>query len=402
MNDEFKTLVDDQLSALEWKGRHKEAVLEKIRTGEKAPKKVSVAMMVAILLTLALLGAAVAAGFGIFGQFAEKNAAKDLNALEASAPTYADTVAVEPEQAGFPQAKFTLEQAYYDGETIYLSYSFTGGKPQLTFLPGKPTEEQRKAYTSMENMFPGWEARLDEEENKRVRRLVEENGFAYLEAREQFLGDSVSLKNGIRLEQTEGEQDISAEGSAVGYWKFDTPLPESARNQDHLDLVLVMHRSVNCYYITQEGAWVSSKRLGDTALPATVLRNAQAEALTGSGSFEDYGASISLSCSSIEILANVQLTLHEEWMACWQDYENCFETEDFLEGYVLYADGVPCGQISFSAEDLGKSTLGMKMGYEAPEKASVLIMRPKYTQSGEHAEEEIVMKPASPKPSPVF
>ena len=132
------------LSDSEFPLERRQAVLRAIRKEEKVvKKKISAALVFAIVLTLVVGGAALAANLGVFGQSVNdqqnEQSVGRLEKLENASATYNDTQAAQaPEQTATEAPKtvydelmaslynrrfnLTLNQAYFDGYKLYYSY----------------------------------------------------------------------------------------------------------------------------------------------------------------------------------------------------------------------------------------------------------------------------------------
>lgn len=124
--DELRKALQGSLSGVRFDPARQRAVLADMK-GEKPVKK---KMTLAIALVMAMLllgGTALAAGLGLFGQFAEiadESDAAELNRLEALAQNIDESKTV---QANGKDITLTLRQAYCDGTRLFYSYELTGG-----------------------------------------------------------------------------------------------------------------------------------------------------------------------------------------------------------------------------------------------------------------------------------
>lgn len=164
------------LSDSEFPLERRQAVLRAIRKEEKVvKKKISAALVFAIVLTLVVGGAALAANLGVFGQSVNdqqnEQSVGRLEKLENASATYNDTQAAQaPEQTATEAPKtvydelmaslynrrfnLTLNQAYFDGYKLYYSYTLTSDcKTGFITGDGMPTgfekwDDTRKASSS--------------------------------------------------------------------------------------------------------------------------------------------------------------------------------------------------------------------------------------------------------------
>lgn len=134
MNDEkfrlaLHAAADDCLSGVERMPSQRRAVFERIEgKGRAVRRKMALVPAVAVLLTLAIVGAA-AAGIGLFGQLraqkVDEMSYERLAHLEDAAVAVGQTVSVGD------GAQLTVDQAYCDGRKLYYSYTLTDEQGKL-------------------------------------------------------------------------------------------------------------------------------------------------------------------------------------------------------------------------------------------------------------------------------
>ena len=151
------------LSEADFPPERRQAVLRAIRKDENAVKRrISVALVAAIVMLLALGGAAIAAGLGVFGQAVNdqqnEQSAVRLEKLEDASVTGNDTQSAQapsaPDISAQPQTvrdamlanlygrrfSLTLNQSYFDGNKLYYAYTLTTNAPLAWYQgEGMPT-----------------------------------------------------------------------------------------------------------------------------------------------------------------------------------------------------------------------------------------------------------------------
>ena len=112
-NEAVRAALDDCLSGVQALPSVRADVLNQVRGDVKVKKKLSVGIIFALLLTLLMAGAAVAAGLGLFGQIGER---LDSDARLPALERVSDAVgaAFEAEDG----VTVTIDQAYYDGARV--------------------------------------------------------------------------------------------------------------------------------------------------------------------------------------------------------------------------------------------------------------------------------------------
>ncbi len=360
-------------------------------------KKLSLAMVMAMILALTLIGVALAAGFGVFGQLAVSQYNKDkLEKLDALSESYKKSVVLKTE-GEFPETTFTLDQGYYDGESLYVSYLVSGKHNVGKLLPGKPGDAALKAFDdhgNPEDIAMGLKPVLGDAFWEQVEAKVKKDGYAYFQVFSQYLGDGAWLDKDNYINPSEGDYALQKEGGYIGFTEFERPLPEAARNQDSIDLYMLIYRGTTTYYLTKDKALAKGERT-TSELPMHILRTSQApQILTGTGQFAGYSADIRAKVSPVDIKVDIRLSnLRQDQRAAWDDadMDKVDETMDVLRSYQLYADGKPCRHNAYQAS-ITDDVLQIAMGFPKPESFEELTIIPVYSQSDEHPDETITLK----------
>ena len=359
-------------------------------------KKLSLAMVMALILALAAIGAALAAGLGVFGQLAAPYNKEKLEKLDSLSQSYQQSVTLQAE-GEFPETAFTLDQGYYDGESLYVSYLISGKSHIGKFLDGKPDEAALKNFEDhgrTEDIAFGLQPELGDAFWSQVESRIEKDGYAYFQLFSQYLGDGAWLDKDHYINPSESDYKTRPEGGYIGYTEFERPLPEAARNKDSVDLYMLIYRGTTTYYLTKDKALAQGTR-SEAQLPMHISRADEApQIFSGTGQFAGYSAEIRVKVSPVEVKADIRLSsLQKDQRAAWDDadMDKVDETMDVLRHYQLYADGKPCPHTAYQAS-ITDEVLEIAMGFAKPESFQELQMVPVYSQSGKRPEEAITLK----------
>ncbi|MBQ7850291.1 MAG: DUF4179 domain-containing protein [Clostridia bacterium] len=132
-NQAVRAAIDDCLSGVESMPSVRAQVLNQVRGEVKVKKKLSMGIVFAMLLTVLMAGAALAAGLGLFGQIGEReNSDARLPALERVAESVGASFTTDE------GVTITIDQAYYDGSRVFISYTKTGPFDLLSMGEGMP------------------------------------------------------------------------------------------------------------------------------------------------------------------------------------------------------------------------------------------------------------------------
>lgn len=116
------------------------------REETQVKKKLSMGLVMAILMILALTCAAVAVGMGVFGKMAEqtkdKGYAQLYQTLDEKSVEVGEVQTAEKNDDG-QKVTFKLAQAYVDGNSLFLSYEASGMQSSVDYS-WTPTEEERE------------------------------------------------------------------------------------------------------------------------------------------------------------------------------------------------------------------------------------------------------------------
>ena len=417
---DIKQSLDENLSGLHISKREQAQMFNRIIQGEKPimKRKVSAALMFAIVLILAMGSMALAAGLGLFGHFStepDNNNGNRLNRLEDNASTYEMTKQVS---APTPQAEIvddtlydkllqeayghtftlTLDQAYCDGHKLYYSYTLTCNKPQSrTFGEGEPTgnfdwyrvEEGKKAADCM--YLEGEEADW-----------FNQHEIAYMVNRGFYLGDGARMLDGTDLMIYDSADERIGEDTIRGFQEVE--IPEEVELGDTIEFTINVIDRIGVYYQSERGferAIVQTpENRGFTEVPFTVKVDTAAELHAGSITTDVYSAQATLFISDVDVYGQVYFD-SPEWVQAFEEYDRkCMNGEDaewpqVIQGYQLIAGDQLMEPIDggFGVDsETGKYKVLLR--YDLPEDREMLTLRPIYgygVETGNEDEEEIYL-----------
>ncbi len=369
------------------------ALEERIMKGraKKVKRKLTIALTAALVL---LLAAGIAYATGVFtsifggmkGMYANGNDEKyeAMDGLSnAGSTSEALTVA--------PGVTLSVKQTYYDGEQLALGYAVEGvAAADMTFSPGHPEfEEFREAVMGGEGAAAvSFNELLSDEECALFEKKLNETGAAGFICQSVYLGDGVSLADG-----TEMTSFINTAVEGGTYIEFETPLPDAARNKDSLSLALNVRSQKLYYYRDATGSYVMTGPVQTQDVAVEVPRSTdRVNWYQGSYACETYSAAARLLVTPVNARATIEMKIPAEWTVPWNSMDELAESgADILVDYVLVVDGTPLeGDLSEESEDGGRA---LSLEFELPsDDAAAFSLRPVYAVSGEHADEDIILK----------
>ena len=398
----------------EFPPERRQAVLRAIRKEEPIVKrKISTALVFAIVMTLIVGGAALAANLGVFGQSVNNDDNEQsvgrLEKLEDVSATYNDTQAVTaPSQSATEAPKttrdelmaslynrrfnLTLNQAYYDGYKLYYSYTLKRSAPMAaTYGEGEPTGDFN--YTWVEEGKTANDCMMLEGEEKA---WFEDHKVAYKLFNGFGLGDGASTPDGHDLMILDSADEQVDACTKRGFQEVE--ISEDVTVGDTLDFVLSINEYGGVYYQTEKdfrraSASVPEDR-GFIRVPFTVKVDKKAEIRAGSVTTDAYSAQATLFVSDVDVSGQVYFD-NAEFVEAYKEYDSKMmkgedaQMPDIINAYELIADGQTVEPIDGGwGVDAKTGKFHVELRYDLPSSTESLSLRPIYYDSGAGTEEE--------------
>lgn len=411
---DIQNSLDAHLSGLHVSECQQAQMFNRIVRGEQPimKKKISAALVFAIVMMIAMGSMALAAGLGLFGHFRqtqENNNGARLEKLETLADTYETTKAVAMPTPAVPVTgdtmydkllleqyshtfELTLDQAYCDGHKLYYSYTLKRNAPMgQIFGEGEPTgdfdfkwvEEGKKANDVI--FFKGEEKAWFE--NHDVAYEIY-NGFG--------LGDGASTPDGHDLMILDSADEQVDACTKRGFQEVE--IPEDVTVGDTLDFVLSINEYGGVYYQTEKdfrraSASVPEDR-GFIRVPFTVKVDRKAEIRAGSLMTDAYSAQATLFVSDVDISGTVYFD-NAEFVQAYKEYDQKMMNGEEVQmprvitGYELVADDQVVEPIDGGwGVDNKTGQYHVELRYDLPESAEFLSLRPIYSDGEAGTEDE--------------
>lgn len=367
----------------------------------------------AMLLTLMLAGAALAAALGVFGHFGNQEpyapSAERLQKLEQAAETpnvQIGLAAPQAQESAAPQTTqeelvshqygrtfaLTLNQAYCDGRKLYYSYTLTTNISETFRGTGKPN-----GIEAWDMEAPGCRYAQTWSHDKPG---LDQSIAEWLDTHESawYAYDSWDISDGVYLASGEYAMILDSasewvdEHSLQGYQEVE--LPEGAPQGDTIDLVFKVMYGTGLYYQDDTGVYAAHitqpENRGILSVPVTVSRTGDTQVLTAARHFEPYSVQAELFLSDVDVSGTATLRCPEEWIA--DILENGAGSEaDRLLNYVLVSGDTVLRNLDGSLREAAPGVLEIGLRYSLPADTGNLELRPVYTQSGEKAEEALAL-----------
>ena len=384
----------------EFPPERRQAVLRAIRKEEPIVKrKISTALVFAIVMTLIVGGAALAANLGVFGQSVNNDDNEQsvgrLEKLEDVSATYNDTQAVTaPSQSATEAPKttrdelmaslynrrfnLTLNQAYYDGYKLYYSYTLTSDcKTGFITGDGMPTGFEKWDDTQ-EGKFVGHYSLYDDNMNQEVVTYFSAHPKGYIAFESMGVGDGAAM-NGKPLMILDSGSEMVNEYTIQGFQEVE--MPDGFEPTDEIDIELTVMYGMSVWAQDEKNVYheymMTPENRGFFRLPFKVKLNGQTETYTGSVTTSAYSAQATVRVSDVDISGEVVFDAPEWAEAFEASADGKHEMEmPYINSYTLVADGVELQNRdgAFGVNKDGKFFVWIR--YDLPESMNSLVLVP--------------------------
>lgn len=416
--------IDRSFAYIEDRTSLRYKIMNEVKGERKVKKKMSLALVCALVMVVALSGIAVAAGLNMLEHFGDERewdqpwVSERLDKVQEHAVELGKTVnletptgKIEPKTVKDQLAtslygrkfELTVDEVYCNGNKLYYTYTFTHD-PDKTFKgEGKPDGfadgELKKFYDKWEyedgNGQPTFGNLEFEQEEYDWYQAHESSWFA---SQSCFVGDGVELADGTSLLIWDSYQEDVDENTARAYYEVE--LPEGYEAGETLDVVMTILYKVNVGYADETGVYwgsvgadeeFSNKVTSFMRVPLTIPVTGSVKLTKGDAEFEAYSAKAELKISEFDVSGDIVVHPAKPWK---MDVENDQEVKDnYIKGYILVANGVEYedlwGARSEPAED---GSYSIEMRFELPEKSETLSLRPVYRDGSTPENEDIILK----------
>ena len=413
---ELEHVLEKGLSDFEFSPERRQAVLQAIRKKEKTvvKRKTSAVLVLAVVLSLLVGGAALAVSLGVFGQSAinaeNEQSIGRLQKLETAAETYNNTQTAKfqtpaPNAAKTPQPPYdalmarlyassfnlTLNQAYYDGYKLYYTYTLTRDG-QDDFIS---SEEMPTGFTQWDSVEEGGYAAsgmlsADNMMDQQVSAYFAEHPIGYIAYESMSVGDGADL-NGKPLTILDSGMERIDSHTIQGFQ--EVKLPDGFEPTDVLSIDLIV--SYNMHVWAQDGQNIyhtilrTPENRGFFRLPFSVKLNGQTETYTGSIQTRAYNAQATIRMSDVDLSGEVVFDAPEWAMAFEADSEGKHLMNiPYIHNYTLIADGVELPNLDGGFGVNRDGQFFIQIRYDLPESLNSLTLVPTGTGLGESATAE--------------
>lgn len=339
-------------------------------------KKMSLAFVL-LCVFLAIACVAIAATTDVFGLFADSKTQHAgmghmLSTLDEKSQSVGDEREIASSEDGhYKRTTFTLEQTYYDGESLFLSYSLRDAKNIVS--DWQPTEDDLKLLDMTEVYIGGvsqgedtaeYGMMLDDESLKQT--LIERaaKGAGGVIVYNTYISDGVYISGTDDYLDLSMSDDMTLEdGTLIGYKRFESPLPEAARGKDSFSVDFKVYRAPSYLYFDGAKWYQGSKGRTEEIISTVIERNADetSEIYPFTASAGDHVITGALTITAIDVklsytFADVTGTQRDEG------------ADGSFAHFLVYADGARLSPIL--GEESGDTQVSALMTFALPQTAA--------------------------------
>lgn len=244
------------LSACEQRRMRIRAVIQAERQ-EVSPvkRKMSAALVFALILVLLMASLAIADSMNLFGFFGQRD---ERYAKVAEDATLTAASPAEVNDAHLGQVKATMDSAYFDGLALSLAFRITGGTGCEMYIPAEEElSSMEKISAPIHDMLDG---QPDEDVVVAFNQAVESGtpyGYRHYSV---YPSDHTVTDDGVDIPPYASSSTYDEDGSYCELREFELPLPEELRSRDSLTLTIDLYQSEALYYFDGKDCYYAVQR----------------------------------------------------------------------------------------------------------------------------------------------
>lgn len=354
--------------------------------GEKTMvKKISAAMLIAILLIAVTITGALAAALGLFDRLSQDPRGDSrLSAVDQVAESIAREWTTDD------GITVRIEQAYFEGNRVFIAYRMTGNWNATELHEGAPEGNISWSWEE-ENMIAAQTMISEIPERQQAIRQLDGNGQKWIACTDIGLHDGLRLADGTCLDIIGGDSIIQPDGSMIG-WK-ECEIPEDCL-RDTLTFQARLYRNHSIMFQDGPAYRQTAERGENTPLEFTLRQNKALTRLYGIGKGREYTAAAELTAGHIDLRGKITVTCPASWVQVWKTWENP-EDIDLMEDWFLCRGGQAIEENGLQGITLnGENQLVFEMLFDKTDDLNDLTLVPVYRDRQPRVDEAIPLKEA--------
>ncbi len=375
------------------KNRIRSAVHAKRWEERPVKRKLTVSIAIAIALMM-MTGVAVAAGLGLFGEMAGMGPDIDrrLNALDTESTYISKSFNVQRD------AVLTIDQAYYDGSRVFISWKMTNAADQVESGAGKPDmvnySEKHENFIAAENFYS------DDPKTQDAIRSLDGSEPRWMHVESVNAHDCLeALVDGeyVTLMIIGGDCILQEDGTLIG-WK-ECEVPEELQSAD--ELTVCFGTFTNDYTWYQDGTTLYesnglSARYTTEYWPFLVKKDDSSVKMTGIGGNEAWSATADVSLSKVDLRGIITLKCPESWIGEWDGWPMVEMNDETVNDWKVYVNGVQLEgyNLNGSTRIVDDTTLEYEICFQHVDPTAEIELVPVYNCLVARPEESILLTAA--------
>lgn len=248
-----------------------DAALRQVKEGEARPvmkRKMTLTLLAAVLAVIALAGAALAVGLNLFDHFGRNDRRLQVVAPEAALMVN-DAVEVTTDALGVSKAR--IDSAYYDGQSLIVAYTLDNYQRYEDFEP--TGAELAEMTENRDYLLEAFGIEGDPAATEALRDAIDRKQPYGVVDYTIAVGDRCTTTGGVTLPLHAVAMEDGEDGLLYCIQEYETPLPESARDLDSLNLALPVELSTSWYWFDGETCYEKHDEQPLATLTAAVSRS---------------------------------------------------------------------------------------------------------------------------------
>lgn len=385
-NRKIREALSSCLSGVDALPSRRADILRATKGEIKVKRKMNLGLVVALILVLMTTTVAVAAEFGLFGQISQQlDSDARLPALDV-ASTSVEKVFTTPEGV-----TVTINQAFYDGTRVFVSYAVAGPTKSAELHEGKPdivNYDWAKPGVIYANEYQD-----TSEAGQQMAAWLDGSAERYATVHSISVNDNMEMADGTDMNIIGGGDDENVyleDGSYINWKECEVPTDKAS---DEITVCLSLFTTERIYYQTKDCLYSSYGGItGTNDFPFTI-KKADVTEMTGTAKEADWTAEATLNASVIDLKGEIIVEGAEGWTEIWTSWENP-DKLDYINDWHLYvngakADGYNLDGSVWTLED-GKVAFGIC--YKLNDLSADMKLVPVYRYAGEKMDEAIMLQ----------
>ncbi|MBQ9944205.1 MAG: DUF4179 domain-containing protein [Clostridia bacterium] len=287
------------------------------------------ALVLAIILCLILGSVGIAASLGLFGELSGMpHEDKRLPALEqVSTPLNQSTTTEQGITA-------TIQQAYYDGERVFVAYKLEGNRVIVEMGDGIPDVKEWSFEQDGMLYARDYDSALPEDE--KIGAWLDGTTPRWAKRTATSPHDGLSLSDGTYLDIIGGTSYLQPDGSEIG-WK-ECLIPKD-KQTDTLEVNLMLFTGATTYYQDEKSMKWAYERIGENInIPFIVTKDDISRPLIGYMDAGTWQAKANVILNPVDVRGEIVVTCPETWVEALSAWES--NAINPIVNWQLYDDNV--------------------------------------------------------------